>query len=82
VKSRVSPVRAERPKRLTGRDQNGAWVGPSRFASGRRHPMIPTGVEAPTQPIHILLRRQLGKPYAPHHGGIPTARPGDGAEGK
>ena len=30
---------------------------------------------------HILLHRQLGKPYAPHTRGIPTARKGDGAEG-
>src|SRR5712691_3369398 len=31
---------------------------------------------------HSLLHRQLGKPYAPHIRGIPTARQGDGAEGR
>ena len=40
-----------------------------------------TGVQTPTEPDHILSHRQLGKPYAPHVGGIPTVRKGDGAEG-
>jgi hypothetical protein len=42
----------------------------------------PTGAQTPTEPIRILLDRQLGKPDAPHLGGSPTAREGDGAEGK
>jgi hypothetical protein len=29
----------------------------------------------------MLLHEQLGKPYAPHVSGIPTARKGDGTEG-
>ena len=44
--------------------------------------MTPTGAETPTSPDQILLRRQLGKPDAPHFGGIPTAREGDGVAGK
>ena len=40
-----------------------------------------TGVQTPTAPDRTLLHGQLGKPYALHVSGIPTARKGDGAEG-
>jgi hypothetical protein len=60
----------------------GRWVGSSLRGRGRRHPRIPAGVQAPTEPIHILFYRQRGKPDTPHFGGIPTAREGDGVAGK
>ena len=71
----------KRPKGLIGRDQKVS--GSDRPSSDEGDDIQnPTGVQTPTDPIQILLHRQLGKPDAPHHGGSPTAREGDGAAGK
>ena len=82
VKSRSSLVTTKRPKGLTGRDQKVS--GSDRPSSDEDDDIqdTPTGVQTPTEPIQILLHRQLGKPDAPHLGGSPTAREGDGAAGK
>jgi len=42
----------------------------------------PTGGQTPTGPLPTLLPRPRGKPSAPHVRGLPTARQGDGTEGR
>ena len=74
-------VKATWPKRLTGHHQKGTWAG-SPQAPGGDDLRTPTGVQTPTRPHHSLLHQQLGKPSALHVRGLPTARKGDGAEGR
>jgi hypothetical protein len=74
-------VKDQWPKRLTGHNQNGRWVGlPGRTTGSGIHKPH-RGTDA-NQAGRILLHRQLGKPYASHIRGIPTVRKGDGAEGR
>jgi hypothetical protein len=73
-------VKRKWPKRLTGQNHNGRWVGLSGRTTGSDMQKPHRGTDA-NHTGHTLLHRQLGKPSASHTCGIPTVRKGDGAEG-
>ena len=56
-------VRGKRPKRLTGRDQNGTWVGLPRLPRGSSI-QTPTGTETPAEPP-LFFRNNWVSPMLP-----------------